>query len=115
MYQKTILIGNTGKAPEIRNTNNGKKVANVGLAVKTGYGNNAKTEWFNLVLWEKKAEIAEKYIGKGQLISVEGTLQSRDYEGKKYWDLVVDNLTLFPKSQSNKGDELTQEDDESPF
>jgi single-strand DNA-binding protein len=81
------LTGHLGGAPEIKMTDNQKKFARVSLATNS-YRKNAagekvnETTWHNIILWEKKAELAEKYLAKGSKISLEGRLINRYYTDK---------------------------------
>ena len=84
---KVILIGNVGKDPEIRHLDSGVAVANFSLATSESY--NAKngervttTEWHNIVLWRGLAEVAEKYVKKGNQLYIEGRIRSRSYDDK---------------------------------
>lgn len=84
---KVILIGNVGKDPEIRHLDTGVAVANFSLATSESY--NAKngekvttTEWHNIVLWRGLAEVAEKYVKKGNQLYIEGRIRSRSYDDK---------------------------------
>jgi single-strand DNA-binding protein len=85
---KVQLIGNLGNAPEIKNTDNGKKLARFSIATDETY-HNAKgekvteTTWHNLVAWGKLADIAEKYLHKGTEIIIEGKLINRSYNDKE--------------------------------
>lgn len=91
LKNKVQLIGNIGNAPEIRSTEQGKKFARFSMATNENYRNQSgdkvtETNWHNLVAWGKVAEIAEKYLGKGSEVAVEGKLVSRsftDREGNK--------------------------------
>jgi single-strand DNA-binding protein len=79
------LIGRLGKDPEIRSFENGKKVANFSIATTDAYKNQKgekieDTQWHNLVVWGKLAEIAGKYLKKGNEIAIEGKLVHRSYE-----------------------------------
>ena len=81
------LIGRLGNAPEIKNFENGKKLANISLATNESYKNAEgkkveDTQWHRLVGWGKIAEIAEKYTTKGSEIGVSGKLVYRTYEDK---------------------------------
>ena len=81
---KVQLIGRLGQDPEIKDTDSGKKVANVSLATNDFWndasGNKQeRTEWHRLVFWERLATLAESYLKKGSQIYVEGSLQTRDY------------------------------------
>jgi len=79
------LIGNVGQTPEIKNLENGKKVANFSIATNETYFNKAgekvtQTYWHNLVAWGKTAEIIENYVDKGKEVAIEGKLTNRSYE-----------------------------------
>ena len=79
------LIGRLGKDPEVRTFENGKKVANFSIATTDSYKNQKgekieDTQWHNLVIWGKLAEIASKYLKKGNEIAIEGKLVHRSYE-----------------------------------
>lgn len=83
---KVILVGNLGKDPEIRMTQEGVKIANFSLATSEQWRDKntqervARTEWHRVVVFnEKLAEVAEKYLRKGSKIYVEGQLQTRKW------------------------------------
>ena len=87
MINSATLIGNTGKDPEVRAISSGKKVASFGLATTEHYKNASgekitKTSWHNIKAWGGLAEIAEKYIKKGQLLYVEGKIDYSSYDDK---------------------------------
>jgi single-strand DNA-binding protein len=82
------LIGNLGNAPEIKNTESGKKLARFSVATNESYRNAkgekvTETTWHNLVAWGKVADIAEKYLGKGTEVAIEGKLINRSYTDKE--------------------------------
>ena len=86
---KVILMGHTGKAPDFREFDNGGCVATLSLATtKRGYTTKdgrqipERTEWHNIVLWGRNAEIAERYIKKGMLLYIEGKLRTRAWEDR---------------------------------
>lgn len=86
---KVILIGNVGRDPDVRYTAPGQPVASFSLATtERGYtASNGtqvpdRTEWHNIVMWGKNAEIAEKYIRKGSQLYIEGKLRTRTWEDK---------------------------------
>lgn len=87
LKNKVQLIGNLGNSPEVKTTENGKKLARFSIATNENY-RNAKgekvkeTTWHNLVAWGKVAEIAEKYLTKGKEVAVEGKLINRSYTDK---------------------------------
>jgi single-strand DNA-binding protein len=84
---KVILIGNLGKDPEIQHFENGVKKAAFSLATSEYYKNKegekaTHTEWHNVVLWRGLAEVAEKFLKKGNTIYVEGRIRRREYDDK---------------------------------
>jgi single-strand DNA-binding protein len=102
---KVFLLGNVGKDPEIRTTAGGMTVASFSLATadraKDQQGNWAdKTEWHNLVCFQRTAEIVRDYVKKGSQIFVEGKIQTRSWDDKtsgekKYkTEILVNDLSL---------------------
>ena len=101
---KVILIGNLGADPEIKTMPDGTKLAKFSIATTEKYKNRegeqiSNTEWHNIVLWRRTAEIAEKYLKKGDAICVEGKLKTRSWEDengtKKYaTDIQGDTMTM---------------------
>lgn len=83
---KVILIGRVGKDPEVRTIDNGNTVANFSIATSESYKDKTTgekkevTEWHNVVLWGKIAEIAQQYVKKGDLISIVGKNRTRSWE-----------------------------------
>ena len=85
---KVILVGRLGRDPETRYTGGGQAVANFTLATDETYKDRTgekqkRTEWHRIVLWGKLAEIAQQYLKKGQLVYIEGRLQTRQWEDKR--------------------------------
>ena len=98
------LVGHLGSDPEVKEVGASKKVARVSIATNTSYKNDKgekveETQWHNLVLWDKNAQLAEAYLKKGSEISIEGKLTSRSYNDKdgikRYITEVVVNEVLF--------------------
>lgn len=139
---KVILVGNLGKDPEVRHLENGAVVANFSLATSESYKDRntgemlTNTDWHNIVLWRGLAEIAEKYLHKGDKVYIEGKLRNRSYQDQegatKYiTEIVGDNLVMMGKPDSTndspvsnqmvnstpKVNEFTgeDEDDDLPF
>lgn len=88
LKNKVQLIGYVGSQPDIRNTENGKKLARFSVATNEIYRNAkgdkiSETQWHNLVAWGKVAELAEKYLGKGSEVAIEGKLINRSYTDKE--------------------------------
>lgn len=110
---KAILIGNLGKDPEVRYLEGGIANAKFPLATseswkdKTTGEKKERTEWHNIILWRGLAEIAEKFLKKGDKVYIEGKIQTRSYqdkEGNKRYitEIVGDNMTMLsPKSSSD--------------
>src|SRR4051794_38152923 len=88
LKNKVQLIGNLGNAPEVRNTESGKKLVKFSVATNEIY-RNAKgekvkeTQWHNLIAWGKVADIVEKYLNKGSEVAIEGKLITRNYNDKE--------------------------------
>ena len=87
LKNKIQLIGNLGNAPEVKTTESGKKLARFSVATNESYRNAkgekvTETTWHNLVAWGKVADIAEKYLGKGAEVAIEGKLINRSYTDK---------------------------------
>lgn len=125
---KVILVGRLGKDPEVRNLDNGSMVANFTLATSESYKDKTTgqkiemTEWHNLVLWKGLAEVAAKYLHKGDLIYIEGRLKTRSWEKEgvtRYTtEIIGDNMTMLStkKEPSAVKPSTTQPDDqELPF
>jgi single-strand DNA-binding protein len=88
LKNKVQLIGNLGNAPEIKNTESGKKLARFSIATNENYLNVkgekiTETTWHNLIAWDKVADIAEKYLKKGTEVAIEGKLINRSYSDKE--------------------------------
>ena len=101
---KVILVGRLGKDPEVRHLENGATVANFSIATSETYKDRQtgerreQTEWHNVVLWRGLAEVAEKYVKKGDMIYVEGKLRTRSWEKdgvtRYTTEVVGDNMTM---------------------
>jgi single-strand DNA-binding protein len=113
---KVILIGNLGKDPEVKFTPQGTPVAKITLATNERFkGKDGewqdRTEWHNVVLWQRLAEIAGEYLKKGGKVYIEGRLQTRSWDDKtsgqkKYMTEVVgsDLILLGGKGEGGGGD-----------
>jgi single-strand DNA-binding protein len=111
---KVFLLGNVGKDPEIRATAGGMTIASFTLATadrqKDQQGNwTDKTEWHNLVAFQRTAEIVRDYVKKGTQIFVEGKIQTRSWDDKesgqkKYrTEILVNELSLLGKPGGESG------------
>lgn len=102
---KVILIGRLGRDPELKYTTNGAPVAKFTLATDEVFKNRngeqeKRTEWHNIVAWNKLAEICGQYLVKGKQIYVEGSIRSRQWEDKNTgakrtgYDIVIQKMTM---------------------
>jgi len=103
MLNKVLLIGNLGRDPEMRSLPSGQPVANFSLATSRKWkdrdGNRQEqTEWHNIVVFGKQAEIAGQYLTKGKQIYIEGRIQTRNWEkdGVKHYrtEVICDNFQM---------------------
>lgn len=112
---KVILIGNLGRDPEVRYLESGVPVAGFSLATSETYTDRTtgerrnQTEWHNIVLWRGLAEVAEKYLKKGQKVYIEGKLRTRSWNDKdgnmRYTtEIIADNMTMLsPREEMTQG------------
>lgn len=107
---KVILVGHLGKDPEIRHLEGGASVANFTLATSETYTRDGKrieqTEWHNIVVWRGLADVAAKYLKKGELVYVEGKLRTRSYDDKNgtkryVTEIVADTFNMLGKKGSS--------------
>lgn len=105
---KIILVGRLTRDPEMRNTTSGQSVCTFGLATNRNWTDRAsgekkeETEYHNIVLWRKLAEIASQYLTKGATVLIEGRLQTRSWEdpsGNKRTrtEVVAERMQLGPR------------------
>lgn len=104
---KVILIGNLGKDPELHRFESGNSVARFTLATNEAYkdrqGNKVeRTEWHNISVFGKSAEVAEKYLKKGSSVCVEGSIRSRDYTDKsnvqrRFYEITCDRFVMLDR------------------
>lgn len=110
---KVMLIGNLGRDPDVRATQNGQKIANMTLATSDSRFNKATgqrdehTEWHRLVMFGNQAEVAEKYLKKGKTIFVEGRIQTRKWTDKENQErttveIVVDQFTMLGSARDGE-------------
>ena len=109
---RVCLLGHAGKEPDVRHLDSGMAVANFTLATtekgyKTRDGKEIqdRTEWHSIVMWNKLAEIAEKYIHKGDKLYIEGKIRTRSYDAqdgsKRYvTEIFADSMEML--SSKNK-------------
>ncbi|GEO02970.1 single-stranded DNA-binding protein [Adhaeribacter aerolatus] len=110
---RVILVGNLGKDPEIRHIEGGVAVARFPIATSETYkdktGNKVeRTEWHNIVVWRGLAEVAEKYLKKGQSVYIEGKIRTNNYQDKEgiqrySVEIVADNMTMLSRAEGSNG------------
>jgi single-strand DNA-binding protein len=109
MKNRVQLIGHLGQNPEIKNFDNGNKMAKMSIATNETYKNNQgeyvqETQWHNIIAWGKVAEVAEKILKKGSEVIAEGKLIHRNYTdkdgAKKYiTEVQLNNILLLDKKE----------------
>jgi single-strand DNA-binding protein len=115
MVNKVFLVGNLGKDPELRNMPNGQAVANFSIATSRKFKGadgtrQEKTEWHNIVVYGKSAEIAGQYLTKGKMVCVEGRIEQRTWDdkttGEKRYktEIVCEDFTMLGGGQRDGGD-----------
>ena len=110
---KVILVGRLTKDPEVRNTPSGQSVANISLATNRFWTDKAgqkqeKTEFHNVILWGRLAEIAGQYLTKGQEAFFEGRLETRKFTGKdgverRTTEIIAENMQLGSRARGAAG------------
>lgn len=111
MINQVILVGRLGKDPETRYMTNNEPVCNFSVATSEKWkdkdGNaQEKTEWHNIVVYRKLAEICQEYLKKGALVYLHGKIVSRKYTGKDgveriAYDIVCDDMKMLGSKNEN--------------
>ena len=109
---KVILVGNLGKDPEVRFMPNGEAVCNFSIATTENWKDKSgvkqeKTEWHNIVMYRKLAEIAGEYLKKGRPVYIEGRLQTRKWEKdgvtRYSTEIIGDNMQMLGSKDGGSG------------
>ena len=110
---KVMLIGNLTRDPELRTTTSGQQVASFGIATSRQWKNQAgqkqeQTEYHNIVVWGRLAEICKQYLGKGRKVYIEGRMQTREWEGqdgvkRQRTEIVTENMIMLDRAASSGG------------
>ena len=105
MLNKVILIGRLGRDPEVRYMPNGEAVCNFSVATSETWKDSngqkqERSEWHNITMYRKLAEIAGQYLTKGSQVYIEGKIQSRKYQGKDgiertAYEIIVNEMKMF--------------------
>ena len=109
-YNRAILMGRLTRDPELKTTTSGINVCSFGIAVDRRFqtkGEDRKADFFNIVAWRQQAEFVTRYFKKGNMILVEGELQTRQYTNKDgvnvtVTEIVADQIS-FTGSKSESG------------
>ena len=127
---KVILVGNLGQDPEGRFTPQGTAVTNLSVATNESWKNQNgelqdRTEWHRVVMYGMMAETANEYMHKGQMVYVEGRLQTNEWEDqnqikRRTTEIKCDNFTMLGRrgdtsTQAKNQPEETEQDDDLPF
>lgn len=126
MLNKVILIGRLGKDPEVRYMPNGEAVCNFSVATSESWKDQngqsqERTEWHNITMYRKLAEIAGQYLKKGSQVYLEGKIQSRKYTDKNsaertVYDIIVNEMKMLggntqaPAQKQQPAQAQTQDD-----
>lgn len=115
---KVILVGNLGRDPEVRYMPNGEAVANFSIATTENWkdkdGNKQeKTEWHNIVMYRKLAEIAGEYLKQGRPVYIEGRLQTRKWEKdgvtRYSTEIIADSMQMLGTKTGEHGSAQSQD------
>ena len=86
---KVILVGRLGRDPELKYTASGTPFCRFSMATDEGWTDKGsgerteRTEWHNIVVWDKLAEICNNYLAKGRMVYIEGSLQTREWDDQE--------------------------------
>ena len=111
MLNQTVIVGRIVREPELKETENGKKVTNITLAVPRSYKNvngEYETDFIPCVLWQGIAENVVNYCQKGDLVGVKGRVQAREYTTEdandSVMELVAEKVTFLSTKKEKKED-----------
>ena len=111
MYNKVIMMGRLTRDPELKTTPSGVSVCKFSIAVDRRFqnkGEEKKTDFFNVVAWRQTGEFVSRYFGKGNLILVEGELQTSRFTDKNgneatWYEIVADRVCFTGEKKSDSG------------
>ncbi len=115
-----VLVGRAGRDPEMRYFESGKVVTTFSIAVNRPV-KDAQTDWFDIEIWGKQAEIAGEYVKKGSLIGIEGKIRWDSWASKETGDLnikpmvIADNIRLLGSKKDNNAVAVPQAQATSSF
>ena len=123
MLNRVILMGRLTKDPELKQTPNNVSVATFSLAVDRNYQSDKdkkQTDFINIVAWRHTAEFVSKYFTKGQLVAVEGSIQTRSYQDKDgnnrtVFEVVADQVYFAEKKQNGNNQSQSESSAKDSF
>lgn len=107
MLNRALLVGRLSRDPELRRTSSGKAVTSFNLAVERNFkSDDQEADFINCVCWGKIAENTERYCSKGSMVSVDGRIQTRNYEnnqGQKVYvtEVIADSVQFISTRNNN--------------
>lgn len=107
MFNRALLVGRLTRDPELRRTGSGKAVTSFNLAVERNFkSDDQEADFINCVCWGKIAENTERYCSKGSMVSVDGRIQTRNYEnnqGQKVYvtEVIADSVQFISTRNNN--------------
>lgn len=107
MLNRALLVGRLTRDPELRRTSNGKAVTSFNLAVERNFkSDDQEADFINCVCWGKVAENTERYCSKGSMVSVDGRIQTRNYnnsQGQKVYvtEVIADSVQFIQTNRNN--------------
>lgn len=113
MFNNVILTGRLTADPELKTTPNNVSVCSFSIANDTGYGENKKTHFISCVAWRSTAEFISRYFGKGDMIGINGSIQTRKYTDKEgnsrtAFEVLVNNAEFWGnKAVSSEGNQVS--------
>ena len=122
MLNRVILMGRLTNEPDYRQTQSGTEYARFSLAVErdySGQGKERETDFLDILAWRGTASFVSKYFHKGQLVAVQGRIQTGSYTDKdgnkrKSWDIVADQVYFAESKRDSGGRDVNVERDDEP-
>lgn len=110
MFNTVILTGRLTANPELKTTPNGVSVCSFTIANEVGYGDNKKTSFIPIVAWRGAAEVVAKHFTKGNMIGIEGSVQTRKYQDKDgnnrtAFEVVANNVQFVESKKADSNDD----------
>ena len=116
-FNLVVLTGRLTANPELKTTPNGVSVCSFDIAVDSGYGDNKQTNFIKIIAWRGSAEFVTKYFQKGNMIGIEGSIQTRKYQDKNgnnriAFEVVANNIQFVESKKDDaeqpQADPLTE-------